>query len=961
MDKNRKYDTLTKNALVDEILKQVRAKREPEAPSSTPAPKLPRPGGEKRPSAAELVREVQAERSAAPDPLQAAWESRHASAGGERETAAPRKPAPLPEEQAPAPGGEGAAVPEGEAVAHREIHPFSALPHRESAVDEAQRIKKVASFFSGEETPESIVPEIEGLPLERERRPKKKRFSWGRAAREETASPATSEPAAPPAPAGEEEPSRESVPTPAPAGGEAAPASQAEPVAPAGSGEKSTPVPTAPAQAEGEGEGERIEKAVDAPAAPAPEQQERRPASETDVFRAIREPVPLNVSGQEEIFVERSEKRARELAAEAPSGTFDISERMDREMRQAVVEAESLDTRELLRRARAPKVSQFTIEHGAIGDAEAFTGEEESAYTQAEDEEDFLTDKDEHTALEKLISLKGKLKMRMGITFALFLLLCYHNLVPVFGLPVPAFLSPGEGPYLYLGLNLLLLLAGVFCCTSTVVNGFLYTFTLKGDNDSLVGLAFFGCLVQAAVLFANPGYLKSPDVFLYSSVAMFSLFCNCMGKLNMVHRVLRNYRFIASDSDKYTTEMVEPASLAENIVKDLAIREPVLCYRKRSQVLDGFVSHSFSEDPSDRWARVASGICLVLSLAVGCGLYFFKQDLVGAAGAFSLLLCLSAPFSLMFAFNVPFSRTCKTLNRYGGVLAGYSAVERLYDLNGLVVSDTDLFPRGSVLLHGIKTFGGERIDEAILKAASVLCAGESDLKPVFMKVIENRTDILLPYDSFAYENAMGYSCWIENKRVLVGNRELMRNHGIDLPSADYEAKYRKEGERELLYLATSGELTAMFVLSYTPNEQVGQLLSRLDRTGALIAVKTGDPGLTVSRISETYGLPEDMFTLVHSHTAAQLDALHDDRPGDCGLTTMGSFLSFAQGILCALGAKSGVLAALVVQFVGLGLGVALAALFALTGGAGQLSTAVVLGYQFIWLVLTVALPALKKQ
>ena len=32
------------------------------------------------------------------------------------------------------------------------------------------------------------------------------------------------------------------------------------------------------------------------------------------------------------------------------------------------------------------------------------------------------------------------------------------------------------------------------------VNGFLYTFTLKGDNDSPVGLAFFGCLVQAAVL-----------------------------------------------------------------------------------------------------------------------------------------------------------------------------------------------------------------------------------------------------------------------------------------------------------------------------------------------------------------------------------------------------------------------------------------------------------------------------
>ena len=74
----------------------------------------------------------------------------------------------------------------------------------------------------------------------------------------------------------------------------------------------------------------------------------------------------------------------------------------------------------------------------------------------------------------------------------------------------------------------------------------------------------------------------------------------------------------------------------------------------------------------------------------------------------------------------------------------------------------------------------------------------------------------------------------------------------------------------------------MFVLSYTPNEQVGQLLSRLDRTGALIAVKTGDPGLTVSRISETYGLPEDMFTLVHSHTAAQLDACTTTGRGTAG-------------------------------------------------------------------------------
>ena len=113
------------------------------------------------------------------------------------------------------------------------------------------------------------------------------------------------------------------------------------------------------------------------------------------------------------------------------------------------------------------------------------------------------------------------------------------------------------------------------------------------------------------------------------------------------------------------------------------------------------------------------------------------------------------------------------------MVSGYRAIEELSDINAVVVSASDLFPKGSVMLHGIKTFGQRRIDEAILDAASVVCSCETTLADIFLQVIEGKQDILKPVDSVVYEDGMGLSAWVDSKRVLIGNRELMLNHGVE--------------------------------------------------------------------------------------------------------------------------------------------------------------------------------------
>ena len=69
-------------------------------------------------------------------------------------------------------------------------------------------------------------------------------------------------------------------------------------------------------------------------------------------------------------------------------------------------------------------------------------------------------------------------------------------------------------------------------------------------------------------------------------------------------------------------------------------------------------------------------------------------------------------------------------------------METLGSANTVLLSARELFPAGSVRLHGIKTFEKERIDIAILYAASLLSPSCETLRGVFMGMLDNKLEIL---------------------------------------------------------------------------------------------------------------------------------------------------------------------------------------------------------------------------
>ena len=131
----------------------------------------------------------------------------------------------------------------------------------------------------------------------------------------------------------------------------------------------------------------------------------------------------------------------------------------------------------------------------------------------------------------------------------------------------------------------------------------------------------------------------------------------------------------------------------------------------------------------------------------------------------------------------PMLRAAKRALRHGAMIVGWRGQSR-----SLERCTPSLWTRlrcsqaESVLLHGIKTFSAPALTEAILDAAAVSIATGDPLSSVFRRVIQNRTDILKEVDTPSYEQDMGVSGWVGGRRVLIGNRRLLKTTELTFPS-----------------------------------------------------------------------------------------------------------------------------------------------------------------------------------
>ena len=266
----------------------------------------------------------------------------------------------------------------------------------------------------------------------------------------------------------------------------------------------------------------------------------------------------------------------------------------------------------------------------------------------------------------------------------------------------------------------------------------------------------------------------------------------------------------------------------------------------------------------------------------------------------------------------------------GGFMVGWRAIRHFGDPDGLVVDVADLYPDESMLLHGIKTFSGAHIDDAILDAASLSVRSGGPLAMIFRRIIQNKEELLHEVDSLVYEQGMGLSGWVVGRRVLVGNRRLLQNHGVDVPSLDYEARYAKDGRR-LVYLSTAGELSAMFVVTYLPDPDIQSALQELCRAKVTLLVRSCDPNVTSEDLCADFELDPYYVDVLPAAAGRQyVQLVQEERAQTAAdMASNGHILGTARLLSACRHVQTKSLVALIVQVLACALGLLLCVVWTL--------------------------------
>lgn len=549
---------------------------------------------------------------------------------------------------------------------------------------------------------------------------------------------------------------------------------------------------------------------------------------------------------------------------------------------------------------------------------------------------------------------------RTVFTGVLALVLIYLGLAARGPLPLPEFLDPAQKPLFFLLLNFVLLACGALGSITTMLSGFL---GLAEDptTDSFCALAVAGALIQnVAYLFQSPTF-DPAKITLFTPVAALLLFGNALGKWMQIRGICRNFDQVSSGSEHAAAFLMPQMQLVKRLCSGLGEPQPVLLVSRPTALVKGFLSQSFSARLYDAMAQklsyVMAGAGVVCAVICGVKAQSVFPAFTGLAGA----LCLAAPLACTLVYAVPAQIMQNFAAKHNAVIPGPSAIQALGRANTVLLNARDLFPIGSVRLHGIKTFEKERIDVAILYAASILATHCDTLKDIFLNIIQNNTKMLYNVESVTAEAGYGFTGWIEHNRVIIGNREMMRRHDIEVPSLDYEQRYTKNGKCAPIYLAVSGKLFGMFIVSYRPSRSAAQILSRLTKSGISVIVQSDDFNVTSELMAATYRIGKGTVKVLSQPECDALDAETAYRATSEGVMIHdGTCASFLGGMRAASCAADGEHLARNVQAGAMIFSAVLGLVLAFFAALGGLSLGIVLLYQIAWAALTVAIPLLKK-
>ena len=452
------------------------------------------------------------------------------------------------------------------------------------------------------------------------------------------------------------------------------------------------------------------------------------------------------------------------------------------------------------------------------------------------------------------------------------LLLLVPKILEWAAIDAPAFDRGGAG---LAAANIVLLLASFYLAFPNILSGVKALANGRVTGGAVGGLTFVLALVQTILSFFNKSPEGASGMF-YCAAAIFALLMTAENSSRGTARVMQNFLFCTAKrkSGLYGIRAIESEKDAFEVGRALKMGNPDILYSGRVEFPADFIKNSEANSPADSCIKrsliISSAVSVLLAVISG----IITKDIFQAFGVLTGAFCLTSPCAIELALMIPLYLENRKLNSEGGMIAGYDAALECSEAVAASVDSADLFDRAACEMHGMKDFHTVRIDDVLLYAVAIVLKSGGPLTDVFNRIIGGSTELLPPVRDMIYEDRLGLSATIYNQRVLLGNRNLLTHHNIEVPLKSEEDKVKRNG-RKILYIAIDSQVAAMFVFNYAEDASLKDSINEMADNGFSLVVRTDDPNVTDELIAARFGIAQKDIKMTLSHGARIFSAYRD--------------------------------------------------------------------------------------
>ena len=283
-----------------------------------------------------------------------------------------------------------------------------------------------------------------------------------------------------------------------------------------------------------------------------------------------------------------------------------------------------------------------------------------------------------------------------------------------------------------------------------------------------------------------------------------------------------------------------------------------------------------SKAPGQRLADRAA-FWLVLVALIGGSLTFAVWLAVGAGVQTALLFAITVvvitcPDALGLATPTAIMVGTGLGAKRGVLFKNATALETAARIDTVVMDKTGTLTKGEPEVTDLVADG---IDERELLALTAAVERESEhpLAAAVVRFADEHGARRLTAGGFRNVAGHGAAATVDGRRVVVGNRKLMADEGVDLGSLAARRDELAATGRTAVVVAVDGRAAGVIAMADAPRDTAAAAVVALHATGVRVVMLTGDNEATARRIADQLGIDEVVAEVLPGDKAAQVTAL----------------------------------------------------------------------------------------